>query len=129
MADEITVTTDDIRQLERLAVLEAQLGILISDFKTTRERNDTVIKGIREDIGRIYDLTREFPSKCNKCQKELEHQFDERYMTKTDAKLMEQNLTNLVSSVKIWIVSTVAGFTSAAILIAWALNFFGMPAP
>lgn len=123
----VTLSVDELRQLERLAVQEAKLEILVEDFQANKKRTERHISDINDNISRIYDITREFPAQINQTKDDIERDFSLQYMTKTDGKLLEQHVTNIVKSVKLWILATVGGFTSAGLVILWAVNIFNFP--
>jgi len=113
----VTITLADLKALEKLAVQEAKLEILVGDFQASRKHTD-------ETIGQIFELLREFPSKVNQCRDELETDIEKIYMTKQDGKLLEQHLASNIRSIKLWIVSSVGGFTAAGVCISWYFKLF-----
>ena len=111
----ITITLEDLKALERLAVVEAGHKILVGDFQKSRDHVDnTLIK--------IFDIVNSIPGKITDCKDTLEKDIDDTYMSKNAAKLMETRFNSSVRSIKIWIASSVTGATGAGILAMWLLN-------
>lgn len=125
--EHVTLSIDDLKSLERLAVTEAKLKILIDDFKGNRRLTNDNLKDIKESITQVYELTRTFPQQIIDCRREVEHDFSKIYMTKTDGVILERHISDKVKSVKLWIVSSVGGFTSAGLLILWFFNMLKIP--
>ena len=121
----ITISLSDLKALERLAVTEAQVPILAADFQRHRDVSESALKDINDSIGKIYVIIRGMPKQVNDCRDELEQDIKNSYMSKGAGELLEQRLDNSVKSVKIWIVSTVGGFTAAGLFLAWFFKLAG----
>lgn len=121
----VTISLSDLKALERLAVAEAEHKILAEDFQRHREVSESNLKDINVNISKIYDLTRAHGRQVNECKNEIENEMKDTYMSKTDGMLLEQHLANNIRSVKLWIVSSVGGFTTAGLLILWTLKLTG----
>lgn len=98
--------------LERLAVVEASHKILVDDFQKSRDHID-------DSLNKIFDKVNSIPGKITDCKDTLESDIRQTYMTKDAGKLLQKN----INSVKIWIVSSVGGFTAAGVFIMWLLKF------
>lgn len=122
--EQIVLTLEDVKVLERIAVTEAKLEILVNDFQSNKIMTDSNLKDISDNISKIYDLTRAFPEQIKECRQELEADIEDLYMLKKDSELLEQHLINNVKSIKLWIVTSVGGFTSAGLFILWVFNVF-----
>jgi hypothetical protein len=125
--EQVTLSIDDLKSLERLAVTEAKLKILIDDFKGNRKLTQDNLKDIKESIMQVYELSRNFPQQIIDCRREVEHDFEGKYMTKTDGVILERHISDKVKSIKLWIVSSVGGFTSAGLVILWFFNLLKLP--
>lgn len=113
--DAILITLADLKAIERLAVQEAKLDILVGDFQKGRDHTE-------ETLDKMFTLIRDIPGKVTDCKDTLEKDIKDSYMSKTDAKLMEQRFNNSVKSIKLWIVSTVSGCTGTGVFLLWLLN-------
>lgn len=113
------ISENELQSLIKIGVQEAKLEILVDDFKKHKELSERQLTKITTDIGRIYDITRQTPKQVEQCRRELEKDIHESYMTKTAGAMLEQRLENNIKSIKLWMVATVGGFTSAGIFILW----------
>ena len=118
----ITLTLKEISALEKAAVQGAKLSILVDDFQEHKHVADKRLEAIDTNIGNVYKLVRDFPSKVSRCQDDLEKDIERLYMSKTSGELMEQRLNNNIRSIKLWIVSSVGGATATGIFIMWFYN-------
>jgi len=108
----ITITLEDLKALERLAVNEAKLDILVNDFQKNRDDS-------KETLNQLFALIRAIPGKITECKDTLEKDIKDTYMTKEAGVLLEQRLTSNTRSIKLWIVSTVTGATGTGIAVLW----------
>ncbi|MCH9712738.1 MAG: hypothetical protein K0U20_08960 [Proteobacteria bacterium] len=122
----VTITLEDLKALERLAVGEAKIEILVGDFQAHKTSEEKRLAAIDTNIGKIYEIIRGFPTKVNDCRDDLEQTIARDYMTKKDGKMLEQHLANNIKSVKLWIVSSVGGFTAAGVLLLWLFKIIGV---
>ncbi|MCH9735413.1 MAG: hypothetical protein K0U78_12820 [Actinomycetia bacterium] len=111
----ITLTLSELKALERLAVQEAKVEILVTDFQRHREYSE-------KTLTEIFTLLRDVPKTITDCRDTLEKDIDDTYMSKTEGKLMEEHFSGYVRSIKIWMVSTVGGFSAAGIAVMWFFN-------
>lgn len=116
--DKITITLKDLKTLERLAVVEAKLDILVGDFQKTRSDS-------KETLDQLFRLIRDIPAKITDCKDTLEKDIKDTYMSKTAAELMETRFNSSVRSIKLWIVSTVSGATAAGVFALWFFKILG----
>ena len=116
--DKITITLEDLKALERIAVTEAKLDILVNDFQKNRDDS-------KETLDQLFALIRAIPGKITECKDTLEKDIKDTYMTKDAGVLLEQRLTSSVRSIKLWIVSTVTGATAAGVFILWFFKIIG----
>ena len=116
------ITQKEIDSLVKIGVQEAKLHILVSDFQDHKRDADKRLEAIDNNIGNVYKLVRDFPSRVSSCQDELEKDIERLYMSKNAGKLMEQRLNNNIRSIKLWIVSSVGGATATGVFIMWFFN-------
>lgn len=119
MADKREVSQEEIESLKQQAVQEAKLNILIEDFQ--RHKSDEEARWT-EMFTLVRSLEKTFPEKLSTCKSNVEKSVldhvEEHYMNKSDGKLIYEK----INSIKLWIVSTVGGFTAAGVLIVWFLK-------
>ena len=120
--EQVLIKLSDLKVLERLAVEEAKLGILAEDFQRHRDIVQSQLKELTINIGKLYDLSRNFPHQVSECREKMESDIEKIYMTKQDGALLEQHLANNIKSIKLWIVSTVTGCSGAGVFILWLLK-------
>ena len=113
------ISKEDLESLIKIGVQEAKLNILVEDFQDHKHDADKRLEAIDRNIGNVYKLVRDFPTKVKECQDDLEIDIKNTYMTKKDGQILEQHLDNSIKSVKLWIVSSVGGATTAGIFIMW----------
>lgn len=123
--DSITLSLEELKSLERIAVQEAKLDILVSDFQENKRTSEIHVRDIHDNVARIYDLIRAFPQQIIKSKNDIENDLERLYLTKTESQLLEQHLANNIRSIKLWIVTSVGGFTSAGVFILWGFKLFG----
>jgi len=111
----ITITPEDLKALERLAVLEAGHKILVGDFQKGRDHVD-------KTLDKIFEKVNSIPGKVTECKDTLEKDINDKYMSKAAGLLLEQKLTSNTKSLKLWIVSSVGGATSAGVFLLWLLK-------
>lgn len=111
----ITLSLEDLKALERLAVVEAGHKILVGDFQKSRDH-------VEETLNKIFAKVNSIPGKVTECKNTLEEDIKDTYMSKPEGELMEQRFNSSVRSIKIWIVSTVSGCTSAGVFLLWLLK-------
>jgi len=114
----VNISLQDIKALERLAVVEASHKILVGDFQNSRDH-------VNESLNKIFDIVNSIPGKITECKDTLEHDIDNTYMTKTAGVLLEQKLSSNTRSIKLWIVSSVSGATAAGVAIMWFFKLTG----
>ncbi|MCH9735388.1 MAG: hypothetical protein K0U78_12695 [Actinomycetia bacterium] len=94
--EKVTVSLSDIKALEKIAVQEAKLEILVGDFQTTRKNTD-------ENVVKIFELLREFPKKVSDCSDALEVKIhadlEKHYATDADVKALRVELKNEISKI------------------------------
>ena len=113
------ITDNELKSLIKIGVQEAKLDILVADFQDHKHDADKRLEAIDRNVGNVYKLVREFPERVKRCQDDLEDDIERVYMTKKDGQILEQHLDNSIKSVKLWIVSSVGGATTAGIFIMW----------
>ncbi len=123
--EQVLIKLSDLKVLERLAVEEAKLSILAEDFQRHRDVVQSSMKELTVNIGKLYDLSRAFPDTVSNCRDKMENDFGKIYMTKQDGALLEQHLANNIRSVKLWIVSSVGGFSAAGVSIMYFFKLTG----
>lgn len=89
--DTITISHEDLKAIERLAVQEAKLEILVTDFQASR-------KNTEENIVKIFELIRSFPDRMNACRDDLEKdiysELEKHYVTIPRIDTLEQDINN-----------------------------------
>lgn len=130
MAEEkITLTRTELEQQIKQAVTEAKVDQLYKAFSDHEIKEDSYLKDIFDKIRMVQEAMGGWPIKLSQCSDTLEQDIKdyvkENFMSKPDAELLKQSFSNELRSIKLWIVSTVGGFTSAGLLIAWAFKLFG----
>ena len=116
--DTITITLEDLKALERIAVTEAKLDILVNDFQKNRDDS-------KETLDQLFALIRAIPAKITDCKDTLEKDIKETYMSKTAAELMETRFNSSVRSIKLWIASSVSGAVAAGVFVMWFFKLIG----
>lgn len=114
----ITITLEDLKALERLAVVEAKLDILVEDFQKNRDDS-------KEILNQLFALIRAIPGKITECKDTLEKDIKDTYMTKDAGILLEQRLTSNTKSIKLWIVSSVSSAAAGGVFILWFFKVIG----
>lgn len=119
----------EIQQAVEMAVAKSEIAALAMSFSEHVSKEDTYLKEIFDKLRKVQEDISKWPLQIEKCSSDLEQdilsKIEATYMTKKDGQLLEQHLINSVRSIKLWIVSTVGGFTTAGVLIAWYLKVFG----
>ena len=92
----VTISLQDLKALERLAVVESGHDILVKDYQATRDNTD-------ENIGKIYELLRAFPKQVVDCSDALEVKIhadlEKHYATDTDVKALRVEMTNKIDKI------------------------------
>lgn len=114
----IQVSLEDIEVIKTVAVQGAKLEILVEDFQTSKKETN-------DNLGKLFELLRSNAKHVTDCKDELEKDIEKVYMTKKDGEILEQHLANNIRSIKLWIVSSVGGFSAAGVLMVWALKLIG----
>ncbi len=91
------VTEQEIESLIKIGVQEAKLNILVNDFQENK-------KQVNDNLTRIYELLRNFPSKINECRDELEKdihdELEKHYVTEAELREIRTQLTTKIDNIK-----------------------------
>lgn len=90
-SETITISREDLKAIERLAVQEAKLDILVGDFQNSRRATD-------ENVVKIYELIRGFPDNMKACRDDLEkdiyNELEKHYVTIPRIDALEADMIN-----------------------------------
>jgi len=109
------ISQEVLDSLVDIGVQKAKLGILVDDYRESKKQTD-------DNLKRIYDLLRKFPEQIKECRDELETDTATIYMTKNSGDRLEERVTSNIRSIKLWIVSSVGGFSASGIFIIYMLK-------
>ena len=115
--EQVTISLADIKALEKIAVQEAKLDILVGDFQATRTHTD-------ENIVKIYELLRAFPKQVADCSDALEIKIhadlEKHYATDADVKALRVELRNEIGKIS----NRFKWTTGLIVMFAGAVQFF-----
>lgn len=127
--EKITMSRAEFKNAVDAAVLKEQVTTLTSTVEAAEIKQQQYLRDIFEKIRDVQKDIGGWPNRLSQCSSDLEHEMLEHmkrtYMTHKDGQLIRQEFTNSVRSLKLWIVSTVGGFTAAGIVLAWYWKLFG----
>jgi len=108
------------------AVTKVKVDSLTTSFSNHEAREEKYLMDISENLKDVQLQIGNWKLKLTECKNELHEEImgnvTDTYMTKKDGLLLEQHLASNIKSIRLWIVATVGGFTSAGILVAWLLG-------
>lgn len=133
MADErVEMSVAEYNKAIEMAVMRAKVDSMNAAFEAHEKQEDKFIKDIFVKLELLQKEITQWPLHLNECSSKIENKLHvhmkDKYMTVDDANLLEQKLENSIKSFKIWIVSSVGGFSTAAVFILYVFKLLeGMP--
>ena len=113
----IKISLQDLKALERLAVVESGHDILVKDYQATRNHTD-------ENIGKMFELLRAFPKQVADCSDDLETKIhadlEKHYATDADVKALRVELKNEIGKIG----NRFKWTTGLIVMFAGAVQFF-----
>lgn len=99
--DAVLVTLDDLDALQRLAVQEAKLEILVDDFKEHKKNAEKHYTAIDKNIAEMFTLIRTtIPDKMEGCRDQIETdihlELEKHYATDKTLRVIESELNNKI---------------------------------
>lgn len=91
MGEKIEMTQEEFKSAKQIAVIEAQLGILIKDFQTHKADLQII-------VSKIFDKMNELPTTITQCRDDLEqdihNELERHYATDSDLKALRTDMDN-----------------------------------